>query len=101
MSELPLPSQILLDIISFCDVSTLKELRLTQKAICDLMDTYGHSIATNAKLSFTADDVASFQLEDGSHPELQSLFLLDYRVRTNRWLTDVALEIYRKTWMMA
>ena len=93
MSGLPLPSQILLDIVSFCDVSTLKSLRLTQKAIRELVDTYGHSISTDIKLhSFTADEVASFQLEDGFDSELQSLFLLDYRVRTTQWLTDVALE---------
>lgn len=79
--------------MSFCDVSTLKSLRLTQKAIHELVDTYGYSIATNIKLhSFAADEVALFQLEDGFHSELQSLFLFDYRVRTTRWLTDVALE---------
>jgi len=90
---LPFPPQILLDIVSFCDVSTLKSLRLTRKAIRELMDSYGHSIATNIKLnSFAADEIASFQLEDDSCSELQSLFLLDYRVRTTRWLTDVALE---------
>jgi hypothetical protein len=93
MSGLPLPSQTLLDIISFCDVSTLKSLRFTQKAMRELIDTYGHSISIDIKLhSFTADEVASFQLEDGFDSELQSLFILDYRVRTTRWLTDVALE---------
>lgn len=93
MSGLPLPAQTLLDIITFCDVSTLKSLRLTQKAIRELVDTYQISISTDIKLhSFTVDELASFQPDDGFDSELQSLFLLDYRVRTTRWLTDVALE---------
>ncbi|KAF4627936.1 hypothetical protein G7Y89_g10214 [Cudoniella acicularis] len=93
MSGLPLPSLALLDIISLCDVSTLKSLRLTRKAIRNLVDTYEISISTNIKRhSFTVDELASFHLHDGFYSELQCLFLLDYRVRTTRWLTDVALE---------
>ena len=93
MTDPQLPQQLILDIVYFCDVSTLKSLRLAHRSLRDLLDTYQISICSNAKARlFQTEEIDCFQLLDGSCPALLALFALEYRVRTAKWLAAVGLE---------
>lgn len=83
-----------LAIIQFCDVLTLRNLRLAHRSFRDLITTYQTTIVANARLlHFSEEDLHHFDVAhlSPSYP-LEGLFLLDYRVRTARWMTHVLLE---------
>jgi hypothetical protein len=93
MANPPLPQAVILDIVHFCDIPTLKSLRLAQRLVHNLIDTYQMSIYSNAsECSFEKEEIDSFQLLDGLQPAILRLFALEYRVRTAKWLAGVGME---------
>lgn len=95
MADPRLPQQVILDVVYFCDIPTLKCLRLAHRSIRDLIDTYQISIHSNAlERYFTKEEVDLFQLLHGSHPPILALFVLEYRVKTAKWLAAVGQENY-------
>jgi hypothetical protein len=89
--------ELILNIIYFCDLPTIKHLRLANRSIRDLIDTYQISICgVITKRLFDEKEIESFRLLDANVPAYQSLLALDYRVRTAKWLTGVALENFQE-----
>ena len=88
-----LSQPILLGVASFCDVSTLKSVRVANKATFDLINTYQISISSMiTRREFSVDEIKYFQPLDDDQGALQSLFVLEYRVRISKWMTATVLE---------
>lgn len=97
MASHPLPQEVLLRIISSCEILILQRLLLTNSTVRNLIQTYQNSlcsvITTN---SSTIDDIEAFRLpKTCSWEPLQALFVLEYRIQIARWLSAVTLENYR------
>jgi hypothetical protein len=82
----------MLEVIRLCNVSTLKSLRRAHSTFYNLISTYEHSTCTAiTDLLYTEDEVRYFKPLCLNGP-LQTLFALDYRLQTAKWLSSVALE---------
>ena len=93
MTNHQLPNPVMLEVIHFCDVSTLKSLRRAHSTFYNLISTYEHSTCTAITgLFYTEDEVRYFKPSCRLNGPLQMLFALDYRLQTAKWLSSVALE---------
>ena len=82
-----LPNPVMLEVIRFCNVSTLKSLRRAHSTFYNLISTYEHSTCTAITgLFYTEDEVRYFKPSYSLSGPLQTLFALDYRLQTAKWL---------------
>ncbi|KAH6663721.1 hypothetical protein B0J14DRAFT_661920 [Halenospora varia] len=94
MDKPSLLEELLLEIVKYIDIQTLKSLRLVKKSMHVTIVAYQASICTHLiKTHFTIPENLAFELW---HPQsaLQSLFALECRLRTAKWLSAVAYENY-------
>ena len=93
MANHQLPNPVMLEVVRFCNVSTLKNLRRAHSTFYNLISAYEHSTcAAITGLLYTEDDVRYFKPSCRLNGPLQALFALDYRLQTAKWLSSVALE---------
>ena len=93
MTNHQLPNPVMLEVIHFCDVSTLKSLRRAHSTFYNLISAYEHSICTAVTGPlYTEDEVRYFKPSCRLNGPLQTLFAVDYRLQTAKWLSSVALE---------
>lgn len=100
MGNLLLPDTAMLYIICFCDVQTLKCLRLASRSMCNLISTYQSSICVSiTNRVFSTNEITSLNpllnKTDLLTP-LRILFTLDYRIHKTKWLSAVVAENIRE-----
>jgi hypothetical protein len=97
MPAVVLAQEMMLHIIQFCDVPTLKYFRSVNRKMRDLIDTHQHSICSEITLrSLDAGEVAAFRpLYNPPSSPLRGLFATEHRIQISRWLSAVALENHR------
>ncbi|KAH8590132.1 hypothetical protein B0O99DRAFT_745437 [Bisporella sp. PMI_857] len=88
-----LPPLVMLDVLFFCDVPTLKALRLAHGYIRDLIEIYQASICSHAAdLFFSEEEIRFFRPLSTSLSPIITLFAMEYRFSIAKWLADVGLE---------
>ncbi|KAF1995573.1 hypothetical protein P154DRAFT_623925 [Amniculicola lignicola CBS 123094] len=99
MERTRLPNSIILEIIMASpDIATLKNLRLTCRSIHGLMDSYGISIKSCIlSREYDQETVASFKLAGHEHHPIVSIFDIQHRVQTARWIAALILRD-RRCW---
>jgi hypothetical protein len=99
MADLRLLDTTILDIVCFCDVLTLKNLRLSGSSMRELVNTYQVSICSRiTNHIFSSDEIRSFGpfIREADSTPLRILFALDYRVEAAKWLAAVGAEYARE-----
>jgi hypothetical protein len=86
--------ELILHIIQFCDVPTLKCLCTVSRMMYDLIDTHQQYICSQILIhSLDAGETAAFRpVQNPWLRPLRSLFVTEHRIQTARWLSAVAFE---------
>ena len=95
MNRLKRSNDILLEIIQWSDVGTLKSWRLVSKAIHDLIRNYEISLCTVvARRSHSKYLVTQFLPENCTELSFHTLLRVDHRIKVARWLAEVMVDRY-------
>ena len=94
----PLGSTIILDILGFCDVKTLKSFRRTSKTNYGLINKYETTICSSILERSYKLDAELLLMPNGPYhsPSLCSLFELDRRIRISQWLSAIVVHVGQK-----
>ncbi|KAH6677327.1 hypothetical protein B0J14DRAFT_689657 [Halenospora varia] len=96
MEKIQLPQQLILEIMLNCDVPTLKHFLIAHRSFRDLIDEYEVSITYRVRSQWNSEIFVSLfdsQNLSGLSP-LESLFRMDSRLKTAKWLAEVVMENY-------
>ena len=95
MKEIRLPDSILLQVILYSDVPSIKTLRLASSSIRNLIASYEKTIYSTVLRRLYSDYVvARFRPISCSEPSISSMIKIFNRMETANWLSGVFLEQY-------
>jgi hypothetical protein len=93
MGTIGLTDTTLLHVFHYCDIPTIKNLRLVNRWVHDLTAAYEHSIArVMAIREFSEDTVRKFRPYKDPKLSFRSIFCIESRQRRAQWLAGVVLE---------